>query len=100
LQYEFHADTKDCALSNDYLKVRESANRAIAKCISRCIILRYSRLERRATAIYTESRTLTRVRRLHRTRLRQASGIREGRFGGSNLSSMRRALQSTVDAHR
>jgi len=35
----FIADTKDCALLNDYLKVRESANRAVAKCISRCVIL-------------------------------------------------------------
>ena len=30
--------TKDYALSNDYLKARESANRAVAKCISRCVI--------------------------------------------------------------
>ena len=40
---------------------------------------------------------------LHRTRLRQAFGTREDRFGGSNLSSLRRALrQSAVvaDAHR
>jgi len=42
------------------------------------------------------------LRRLHRTRLGQASGTREGRFGGSNLLLLRRALQSTVaaDAHR
>jgi len=47
---------------------------------------------------YTEDHTLTRVRRLHRTSLGQASGTREGRFGDSNLSSLRRTLQSVVAA--
>jgi len=36
LQQEFHAHTKDCALSNDYLKVRESTNRAVAKYLALC----------------------------------------------------------------
>jgi len=30
---------KDCAFSNDYLKMCQSANRAVAKCILRCVIL-------------------------------------------------------------
>jgi len=38
LPHEFHAHTSGYALSNDYLKVRESMNRAVAKCISRCVI--------------------------------------------------------------
>jgi len=47
---------------------------------------------------YIEGRTLTRVQRLHRTRLGQASRTRECRFGDSNLSLLRRALQSVVTA--
>jgi len=83
---EFHAHTKDCALSNDYLKVHKFANRAVAKCIALC---HPSRLEHRATAIlYIPKVVLLRVRRLHRTRLGQTSGTREGRFGDSNLSSL------------
>jgi len=39
LQHEFHAHTKGYTLSNDYLKARESTNRAVTKCISRCVIL-------------------------------------------------------------
>ena len=39
LQHEFHVYTTGCALSNDYLKACESVNRAVVKCISRCVIL-------------------------------------------------------------
>jgi len=87
----------------------ESANRALAKCISRCVILPI--FETWASNcniyiyiyIYTEGILFTRVFfTATQTRLGQASGTREGRYGGSNLSSLRRALQSTMatDAHR
>jgi len=57
--HEFHAHTKDCALEPNYLKARESAKSSkISRAVSS---FRYSKLERRAAAIYTEGRTLTRI---------------------------------------
>jgi len=50
---------KDCALEPNYLKARESAKSSkISRAVSS---FRYSKLERRAAAIYTEGRTLTRI---------------------------------------
>jgi len=83
--------TLKATLLNDYLKACKSTSRAVAKCISRCVIL--SRLECRAVAIYTEDR---------------AYGIYieyvwdklpEYVKADSNLSSLRRALQSAWRTH-
>ena len=62
LQQEFHAHTKVYAFSNDYLKARESTSRAVAKCISRCVIPpRYSRLKRLEQLQYILKNVLLRM---------------------------------------
>jgi len=90
----------DCAFSNDYLKMRESRSSKMYFALCHPSDIRDLSVEQLQ---YIPKIVLLRVYgELHRTHLRQASGTREGRFGGSNLSSLRRALQSAVaaDAHR
>ena len=58
--------------------MRESTSRAVAKCISHCVILSIFNLS--AEQLQYEDRTFTRVQRLHRTHLGQASGTGESKF--------------------
>jgi len=55
LQYKFHAHTKGCALSNDYLKAWESENRAVIKCISRCVLPKFETWAPSSCNIYRRS---------------------------------------------
>ena len=92
LPYEFHAHTTGCALSITYLKACESSNK-MSRAVSS---FRHSGFKR-YVAVYT-GRTLMRVRWLYWLCVGQASGTRESSSGSSNLSSMRRVLQSVMAA--